>query len=162
MIETEIIEQLTDWMINFVEQPNLKLGGFPPCPYTRQVRINNGISIVFSNPEDFDSAIDNALLLLENKEVVIIAFDHTLISVEDLASIVKQKNSLLMNSDYVILRDHPDDPEYINDVKMNFDRCGLLILQKLSALKKASLDLQTIGYYAEWDSESYHSMTDWR
>ena len=42
-----IVLQLHKWMTEFVEVPNKLLGDFPPCPYARQARITDKISIKF-------------------------------------------------------------------------------------------------------------------
>ena len=157
-----ITQQLHQWMKDFVEQPNEKLNGWAPCPYARQARINDKILIVFENPVNFSSAIDQAIDKLTDKEAVIIVFDHILISHEDLTKFVQTKNLELSKKNIVLLRDHPADPEYINDVKMNFDVCGLLVIQKLSELKNASQFLESKGYYKSWDPLTHQSMTAWR
>jgi hypothetical protein len=100
--------------------------------------------------------------LLSSKEAVIVAFDHTLISHDDLTIFVRNTNLKLNEQNIVVLRDHPDDPEYINNLKMNFDVCGLLVIQQLSELKNASEFLESKGYYDSWDIELYKAMTAWR
>jgi hypothetical protein len=157
-----IVKHLHQWMKDFIEQPNEKLNGWAPCPYARQSRINNKIQILFNDPAHFDQAIDQSIDMLQDKEAVIVVFDHTLITHEDLTIFVRSKNLELNKDNVVILRDHPDDPEYINDVKMNFDLCGLLVIQQLSELKKASVFLESKGYYNSWNTETYQAMTAWR
>jgi hypothetical protein len=157
-----IVKQLHQWMKDFIEQPNEKLNGWAPCPYARQARINNKIQILFNDPAHFDQAINQASVMLQDKEAVIVVFDHTLISHEDLTIFVRNKNLELNKENIVILRDHPEDTEYINDVKMNFDLCGLLVIQHLSELKKASEFLESKGYYNSWDANVHQAMTGWR
>jgi hypothetical protein len=155
-----ITQQLYQWMQEFVEQPNEKLNGWAPCPYARQARINDKIAIVFADPTS--DTINHAINSLKDKEAVIIAFDHTLITHTDLTNFIRNKNLELNKQDIIVLRDHPDDPEYINEVKMNFDTCGLLVIQQLSELKKASQFLKSKGYYDCWDTNIYQYMTSWR
>jgi hypothetical protein len=99
---------------------------------------------------------------LENKEVVIICFDHTQIDPVDLQEYVTGMNNTLMPMGYVILEDHPFSPEYINGVSMNFGTCGLLILQKLDKLNQASESLYDKGYYANWSQQDLDSVVTWR
>lgn len=67
-----------------------------------------------------------------------------------------------MNENYVILEDHPFSPEYINGVNMNFGACGLLILQKLDKLNKASDQLREKGYYDVWSKGDLDEVVTWR
>ena len=155
-----ITQQLYQWMQEFVEQPNEKLNGWAPCPYARQARMNNKIAVLFADPTS--ATIDQAIDLLISKEAVIVVFDHTLISHDDLTMFVRNTNLKLNEQNIVVLRDHPDDPEYINNIKMNFSICGLLVIQQLSELKNASGFLESKGYYDSWDIELYKAMTAWR
>ena len=157
-----IMLELTSWMVNFVEKPNPLLGDWAPCPYARQARIGNLIEIVFSDPTELNDAVEQALPLLENKDVVIICFDHNQIessAVEQLVEVINQK---LMPHNYVVLEDHPDRIESLNTVSMNFDKCGLLLVQKLSKLNAASEQLKQKGYYDNWPAESLDYVESWR
>ena len=70
MKQEEIVEKLTKWMAEFVEVPNSKLGDWAPCPYARQARINNKISIRFSTVDKLTAMVHESLELLEDKEIV--------------------------------------------------------------------------------------------
>ena len=118
--QAQITSQLHSWLETFVEQPNAQLGNWPPCPFARRARINGMIGINFCEVQEFDSAISQAIELLNSKDVVVICFDHNAISVTDLQSWVQNKNAELMPNNYVILEDHPNDVEFVNNVKMNF------------------------------------------
>jgi hypothetical protein len=45
---------------------------------------------------------------------------------------------------------------------MNFGKCGLLLIQKLSKLNAASEQLKQKGYYDNWPAESLDSVVSWR
>lgn len=162
MNQIEIVEKLTKWMIEFIEVPNPKLGDWAPCPYARQARVNNNISIKFSQVFEFNDIIRESLETLENKEVVVVCFDHNQIDPVTLQEYVVGMNNTLMSAGYVILEDHPMSPEYINGVNMNFGQCGLLVIQKLDKLNKASDQLREKGYYNHWSREDLDSVVTWR
>lgn len=147
-------------MTNFVEVPNPNLGDWAPCPYAKQARINDKISIKFS--DNLKSAVFDSLPELEHKEVVVICFDHMAISMEQTEQLVEELNNELMPNDYVILEDHPDSVEIINNVQMNFGHCGLLIIQRLSKLNIASDQLNTKGYYQFWNQDNIDYVVSWR
>ena len=162
MNEEFIKEQLSEWMVNFIEKPNSLLGNWAPCPYARQARIANKIEVQFTEVSNMFETINQQLSKLEHKDVIIICFDHNRISPEFLQEFVVSTNTLLMKNDYVILEDHPNTPEYVNGVKMNFGHCGLLLLQKLSKLTEASDLLKEKGYYDVWSKHNLNDVVDWR
>jgi hypothetical protein len=154
--------ELTSWLVNFVEKPNPLLGDWAPCPYARQARIGNLIEIVFSDFGKLNEAVEQALSTLENKDVVIICFDHTQIESITIEKLVEAANQKLMPQNYVVLEDHPDRVESLNTVPMNFGKCGLLLVQKLSKLNAASEQLKQKGYYNNWPAESLDYVVSWR
>lgn len=162
MNNEEIKEQLTRWLIDFVEVSNAQLNDWAPCPFARQARVNNTISIKFATLTEFDNVVTESLETLENKEVVVVCFDHKLVNIDFLQSWVKKTNEVLMPLNYVILEDHPDIPEFINGIKMNFGLCGLLVIQKLDKLNNASNTLRNKGYYNVWSSENLDDVVNWR
>jgi len=162
MNREHIMLELTSWLVNFVEVPNPLLGDWAPCPYARSARINNQIEIVFADSKELDVAVEQALPTLENKDVIIICFDHTQIELITVEKLVETINQNLMPRDYVILEDHPDRVESVNTVSMNFGKCGLLLVQKLSKLNAASNQLKQKGYYDNWSSESLDYVVSWR
>ena len=162
MNNEEIKEQLTRWLIDFVEVSNAQLNDWAPCPFARQARVNNTISIKFATLTEFDDVVKESLEILENKEVVVVCFDHKLVTIDYLQAWVKKTNEVLMPLNYVILEDHPDIPEFINGIKMNFGVCGLLVIQKLDKLNNASNTLRNKGYYNVWSSENLDDVVNWR
>ena len=162
MDQSQIVRNLSKWMTEFVEVPNPRLGDWAPCPYARQARVNKNISIKFAEVVEFDKVIRESLETLENKEVVVVCFDHLTIDPISLQTYVKNMNEMLLPINYVILEDHPDSPEYINNVCMNFGECGLLIIQKLDALNAASDQLREKGYYGKWSLDNLDDVVNWR
>jgi hypothetical protein len=163
MTSEEIEQKLTDWMVDFVEQPHPGLGQWAPCPYARQARVNNLIKIVHSNHQRLTATIEQQLPELEHKEVVVICFDHTKISAQELEKLSKVYNQqVLMARNYVILEDHPDAVELVNGVHMNFGHCGLLVIQRLDKLTTASEQLKSKGYYDTWSQRELDQVVTWR
>ena len=163
MTPEEIEQKLTDWMVNFVEQPHSGLGQWAPCPYARQARINNKIKIVHSDHKRLIATVEQQLPELEHKEVVVICFDHTKISAQELEKLIKVYNQqVLMARNYVILEDHPDAVELVNGVHMNFGHCGLLVIQRLDKLTTASEQLKSKGYYDTWSQSELDQVVTWR
>jgi len=150
-------------MTDVLEQPNEKLGGFPVCPYSRAARVNDRIAFKYCTVSEFMEVLREGMTDLDSKEVVVIAFDHTTIDPVALQEWVESVNrTALMPVNHVVLEDHPDAPEYVNGVRMNFGECGLLILQRLDQLNAAADRLREQGYYDKWDQQSLDSVVAWR
>ena len=163
MTAQDIEQKLTAWMVNFVERPHPGLDGWAPCPYARQARITNQIKIVHSDHRRLMATVEQVLPELEQKEVVVVCFDHTEISAQELEKLIKVYNQqVLMDRNYVILEDHPDAEELINGVPMNFGHCGLLVIQKLDKLTTASEQLKSKGYYDTWNQSELDQVVTWR
>lgn len=154
----EVNARLRDWLINFVEVEHPSLGGWAPCPYARQARLNNKIFVVIDDP----TLIANYLDKLDDHDVVIVCFDPVEYSAEQITKFVENINNILADRDTIILEDHPDLVEHINGVPMNFGYCGLLIMQRASKLKTASEQLQRAGYYSVWSEQELAEVVNWR
>jgi hypothetical protein len=162
-MDQELIKtKLNQWMVEFVEANNPALGNWAPCPYAKAARISGMISTKFANISELRDVVRESMVTLETKDVVVICFDHHNISPEYLQEFVADMNKMLMPLDYVILEDHPDAPEYVNGVNMNFGLCGLLVIQKLSKLNTAADKLKAQGYYDSWDKKALDEVVTWR
>ncbi len=162
MNKQHIINELNNWIVNFLEKPNAFLGDWSPCPYARQARIYNKIDIRFSEVDELLQSIIQSLPVLEEKDVIVICFDHNQIDCISLVKFVKETNKKIMLDNYVILEDHPNDKEFVNGVLMNFNHCGLLLIQKLDKLREASDKLRSKGYYDVWGQQELDSVVNWR
>lgn len=162
MNQPHIRQELDQWMIEFVEKSNPGLNNWAPCPYARAARLGNMIDIQFADAGDLFNVISASKQTLQTKDAVVVCFDHETISPELLQEFVADVNKTLMPNDYVVLEDHPDAPEYVNGVRMNFGLCGLLVIQKLSKLNNAADKLKAQGYYDSWDRNALDEVVTWR
>jgi hypothetical protein len=162
MNQQQIQSQLQQWMTDFVEANNAQLGNWPPCPYAKAARLGNMIDVRFASVSELMDAVRDSIQTLAHKDVSVVCFDHNDISPEHLQEFVQGMNQTLMPEDFVILEDHPDAPEYVNGVKMNFGPCGLLVIQRLSKLNNAADKLRAQGYYDSWDSKAVSEVVTWR
>ncbi len=158
MDQDQIRQQLTEWLTTFVEQPNPLLNNWPPCPYARQARLSNKIHVVFDSPLEIITYVP----FLDRYDVVVLCFDHTAFSASQVELFTRHINSIFLHKDYVVLEDHPDSKEYVNGVHMNFGKCGLMVLQRLSKLNTAADQLQEKGYYNTWSKEELDEVVQWR
>jgi len=162
MNQQYIKAELDRWLVEFVEANNPQLGDWAPCPYAKAARLSGMISTKFCEVSELYDVVRESIEILEHKDVVVVCFDHHMINPVELQEVVSGMNKMLMPMNYVILEDHPDAPEYVNGVKMNFGLCGLLVLQKLSKLNTASDKLRSQGYYNTWDKKALDEVVNWR
>jgi hypothetical protein len=162
MDQVKIKAELDQWMIEFVEVEHPDLANWAPCPYARAARLSDMISTIFCEVFEFSDVIRESISMLEHKDVVVVCFDHRTIDPVSLQEWVSNMNQTLIPINYVILEDHPDAPEYVNRVNMNFGLCGLLVIQKLSKLNNAADKLKSQGYYDTWDQKSLDDVVTWR
>ena len=162
MDQTKIKAQLDHWLVEFVEANNSELTNWPPCPYAKAARLSGMIGTVFCEVFEFNSVIRESMEQLQNKDVIVVCFDHNMINPVELQYWVAEMNQMLMPMDYVILEDHPDAPEYVNQVKMNFGHCGLLVVQKLTKLNNAADKIRSQGYYNSWNQRELDQVVSWR
>ena len=152
-------------METFLEIPHPLLGNWSPCPYLKQARLNNKIYIDFIEVENIYQASLNHLHLLENKEAVVLCFDHTKISFDTLETITDDINfAININIDprkYICLHNHPLHPEFVDQIQTNFTHSGLIILQDFIKLVSAGQKLKEKGYFKYWDEKAYKKV-GWR
>lgn len=155
-----MVEEIKQWVEEFVSVKNEKLDKIP-CPFAKQAILQDTIKYVPTNRIG-----DNLLELIDNwsdrYEVVVLYTETELYSASEVSDIVKRFNKLAMPRDIVALEDHPDDPEILNGVEMNFGKAILILVQRLSKLNKASDILKKRGYYDDWPEENYNDVVAWR
>ena len=149
--------ELSNWMTAFVEQPNLKLGNWAPCPYARAARIKNQIGIYKGT--DPLSDIES---IEWNREVYVFMYATEQYTGQEFEKIAQDLNDRYMPADIVILEDHPDLIETVNGVHMNFGQCALLIVQRLKELNSAADKLRDKGYYNQWNQKEIDEVVSWR
>jgi len=158
LTQESVTTELLKWMEEFVEVPHPSLGGWPPCPFARQARLSKNIDI-----RQGQDPYNDCVSLLDydwSKEVVVFWYDY--IDTELFIDLVNRANSILLANDIVALEDHPDTEEIIAGIKMNFDLCPIIVLQKNNKLNSAADQLKEKGYYHTWTQEDVDKIVTWR
>jgi hypothetical protein len=144
-----ITHEITAWLETFVEQPHPALGGWPPCPYARQARVQGQIKIL-QGTQLMADAVAAVAHGLWQQEVVIYCYDTSAISGPDFAQTIHEINEFLEPHGMFALDDHPDNAEIVNGISFNFGACALMILQLREKLDVAAQTLAAKGYYQGW------------
>lgn len=145
-------KDITDWIINFVEQPNANLNGWPPCPHARRARLDQRFEI---RQGLIDPYTDLMRAELEDRDVIAYVYDPDKISAQQFNDQIERVNlGFLIARDILALADHPEDIEIVNSVCMNQGTYAIAFIQPLSKLNHYAKLIANKGYYQGWP-ESY-------
>lgn len=154
-------EELQKWIEDFVSVYNEHLRQIP-CPFAKKALINNTIRYVPASKHTLVNKLETYAYLWDDRCEVAIFYLQDEITSDELSTVVENFNRRFMPRDFVVLEDHPDDPEIMNGVCMNFGKAPLVLLQRLSKINWASEQLQKRGYYVDWPEENYKDVVEWR
>jgi hypothetical protein len=146
-------QDINAWIENFVEVSHPSLGGWPPCPYARNARLNQEYDIRIGINPLLDLA-QIALSGLGNKKVIVLAYNAERWDYNQFHEALDQANTeFLLNKDIIALEDHPADPEIVNGVSMNQGTYALALVQSLSDLDAKARLMADKGFYNTWPEE---------
>jgi hypothetical protein len=141
------------WSETFVEVPHLALGGWPPCPFARQARLNRTIEVLVGT----DPAVDlqnRSQCGMDRYEVVVYAYDPAEWPYQQFHLAIELANTeFLLHKDLLALEDHPASREDVNGVIMNQGQYALVLVQSLSKLNTAARQMGSKGFYHNWPEE---------
>ena len=151
-IET-VTADILGWCERFVEVPHPALGGWPPCPFARQARLNKTIQVLTGADPYFDLR-NRARWGMGKYEVIVYAYDSEDWPYERFHSSIESANrEILLARDMLALEDHPADVENVNGVIMNQGKYALVLVQSLSKLNTAAKQMSAKGFYHNWPEE---------
>ena len=138
------------WSETFVEVPHPSLGGWPPCPFARQARLNNTIQVLTGADPYFDLR-NRARWGMGAYEVIVYAYDPVDWPYQRFHAAVEDANTeFLLSRDILALEDHPDSVEDVNGVVMTHGKYALVLVQSLSQLNVAAKQMGSKGFYHAW------------
>ena len=143
--------EILQWIMDFVERPNPRLNKWPPCPFARQARLQNQISI----RKGLDPFADLLCLgSITPYAVIVFVYDPKEYPAEEFEYMIEASNrGFLANRNLHALSDHPDCPEIVNDVIMNQGTYAITFVQELDKLNQAARDLAAKDYYKGWPED---------
>lgn len=162
-MDTEAIRaDILAWIDAKVKRPHPAFNGMPVCPYTAQASSQSRIGIqVVEKP--IKEVLLEVLSSWDDTRCVTVVADTARHDLESSVALVKDLNSVWMPKDMVVLLDHPDDRFEVNGFHTGNGKHVLYLVQRLSLLNKAALDLKAkTRYYETWSQESKDAMVTWR
>ena len=141
------------WSENFVEVPHPSLGGWPPCPFARQARLNRTIQVLIGADPYFDLK-NRSRWGMGAHEVIVYAYDPEEWPYSRFHAAIESANQeFLLTRDMLALEDHPADVEDVNGVIMNQGKYALALIQGLSDLNTKAKLMASKGFYHNWPEE---------
>ena len=148
-----VTADILNWCETFVEVPHPSLGGWPPCPFARQARLNNTVQILTGADPYFDLK-NRARWGMGAYEVIVYAYDPAEWPYPRFHAAVEDANrEFLLSRDILALEDHPADVEDVNGVIMNQGKYALVLVQSLGKLNTAAKQMGSKGFYHAWPEE---------
>ena len=135
MISDQIKQDITKWVVDFVEKSNPLLNGWAPCPYARKARVDG----------KFD---------MGSFDVIAYVYPGDKFTAEAFNNLVNNLNDWhLIPRGMLALADHPADIESINGVTMNQGQYAICFLQNLQKLNDHAKMLADKGFYNGWPED---------
>ena len=148
-----VTADILNWCETFVEVPHPSLGGWPPCPFARQARLNNTVQILTGADPYFDLK-NRARWGMGAYEVIVYAYDPAEWPYQRFHAAVEDANrEFLLSRNILALEDHPADVEDVNGVIMNQGKYALVLVQSLGKLNTAAKQMGSKGFYHAWPEE---------
>ena len=154
------------WSHEFLEVPNDRLNGLPPCPYAKQAWLDNKVK--FSINTGVDGLLQEITEFESHDYDIIVWASEEMPDMEYLDGFCDGINETLsiLGQDMHLMVFHPDyDAEdaglefLLNDdvTDDTLEYC-MVFVQKLSLLDDASLSLEKSGYYEHFPDDVYQSL----
>lgn len=140
-------QEIVQWIQDFVEKPNPLLDGWAPCPYARQARIEDKISIRAGHDPYFDLC-RTFRRGIGDSDVVIYAYDPIEWPLQRFRN--WQRAGKINPHGLYVLEDHPGEIENVNGLMMNQGTYAILFVQSRNKLEEAARQLVQKDYYAGW------------
>ena len=151
---------IQDWIYARLSRPSNSFAGLPPCPYAKKAWVDGAVKTHYLNETfplttSIPAEIENYTYHWpKNTEVVVLGFDPTCITSEELSTICDNAKPMLDKRGYTALEDHPHEYEEVDGVWLNNGQYGLVLLQETDKLTQARAWLERKNYYQNW-SEDY-------
>ena len=147
-VSKDFHSSIEDWILNFLSKPNDVFAKFPPCPFAKRAWLDDKVIVHKILPWNIEDALRWTLSYFPpDKDVVLFCMDPKLISADYLSRLA------VSTEHYIILDDHPDEPEEVGGVLLNQGTYAILFVQRRSELEQARKELAGTDYYKNFTQE---------
>lgn len=148
----EIVRELSQHIIDFVERPHPKFANLPICPFARKARLENRIQF-----EVLELTCDGVLALVPSftakPELHLMICIHPRrdgLSSAEVHRLVEALNRALPAMNLMALGGHPDDPFNIDGLYTRQEPYPNIQLTRLDIGERAHQSIKNSGYYDRW------------
>jgi hypothetical protein len=142
-------ENIVDWVKRISEKKD-ELGGFSICPFAKKALDDRKIFWGYIGVQPVTQILSYLALTPEYELVAFYNLDRTMTN-DDLLNVIKECQAKM--PDVVFLKDHPDEPGYINGVYTGNGQYPLILAQPRDKLNEAREKLKRTKYYDSWSDE---------
>ena len=154
------------WSHDFLEVPNKKLNGLPPCPYAKQAWLDDKVS--FSINTGLEGLIKEVTIFELHDYDIVVWANQYLPNMEYLDGYCDGINEAMSiaGKDMHLMVFHPDYDAEEAGLDFLIDEGAtdeglvycMVFVQRLSTLDDAALSLEKSGYYEHFPEEVYKSL----
>jgi hypothetical protein len=153
-------EFLAKWIVETLSQPHQILNDLPICPFAKNAYLENRVKII--EVTDYVTEITDQLTLWDDEyEVVVFVCPHDVPAAEFVEN-VGRLNEKFMPLNLVLLEDHIDLEEKIDELVFNNGKYNIILVQRLDKLNQAAEKLHKTAYYKHWPKDYYEQVVSWR
>ena len=143
-------KSIIDWVKRISKKRN-ELGGFAICPFAKKAIKEKKIYWSFIGYEPIAYISRYMEMMNVDYDVVLFYNLKKNLTNEDCLDLVTKLNKKFPN--LVFLKDHPDDPGFINGVSTSNEEYPIILAQPKEKLQDARTALQKTKYYDNWSEE---------
>ena len=157
-------QKIKSWIKEFVTKPNPVFGDLPPCPFAQKAIVDGKVKFVELNAVSDWRTLYQLIHNhdFEKKEVLCMIAQPDHFTAQQTVSMTEWLNERFMDRDVVILEDHPEIDERVQQVKLNNGEYILFLAQSLSKLNRFSKILESGPYYNNWSKSYLESVKNFR
>jgi len=145
-LEKNIIE----W-VNRISEKRNELGGFSICPFAKKALEDKKVFWSYIGQYEPETYIMRYIETLQDYEIVIFFNNEKNLTNDDLLRIIKKLQKKMEN--VIFLKDHPDDPGFINGLNTGNQKFPVILAQPKDKLIDAREKLKKTKYYDYWSEE---------
>lgn len=155
-----IVEEFTQYIIDFVEQPRPELGNLPVCPFARKARLERRVGFKVLNLTYENILALAPTFLKETEESVLICIHPRKngLSYKDVHKLVDALNRELRNANVEALGGHPEDPFNIEGLYTRREPYPNIQMIRLDVGEESYLKLKDSGYYDLWTEQHFRQV----
>jgi hypothetical protein len=157
----EIVREVCQYVIDFVEQPQPKLGNLPVCPFARKARLENRIQYEVLELTR-EGVLAQVPLFTAKPELHLMICVHPSrdgVSSAEVYRLVDVLNEVLPAMNLSALGGHPEDPFNIDGLYTRREPYPNVQLLRLDVGERAHQSLKNSGYYDRWSESNLRGVS---